>query len=157
MVTEAAASIDAFGLKPNLEPLLPGLNGSSIQPDLAIRSKSRTVALGDAKYKDLIAEIQRRGANELSDITKLSLRTGDQYQMYTYMRLEDCGAGFIILPFWHDDAPAVSVSTPYLFRRSPLDGDTKHGLRILGLNLMAEPVDILREGCAVLSKWYADA
>ena len=71
--------------------------------------------------------------------------------MYAYLRLERCAQGFFIVPFWEEDGPAVAQSEQMQFRRSPLDEDAPHALRVLGLNLMVEPTRLLAEGRKVLA------
>jgi 5-methylcytosine-specific restriction endonuclease McrBC regulatory subunit McrC len=155
LVGEAAQRFGAQGSdKPKLAPLLKSKISRSIEPDLAITMNGRFMALGDAKYKDLIGAIQSQGLSQIGDIEELTLRTGDQYQMYAYMRLEHCAQAFFMVPFWQEGGPAVSVSEPLQFRRSPLDGEAPHALRVLGLNLMVEPTRILAEGSAELARWY---
>ena len=125
--------------KLKLAPLLALESSRSIEFDEAIELNHRYVALGDAKYKDLISAIQSEGVSQWSDITSSRLRTGDQYQMYAYLRLQSAAPKAFIVPFWEEGGPAVAQSEQMQFRRSPLDDDAPHALRVLGLNLMVEP------------------
>ncbi len=155
VVGEAALRFHAHGFqKPNIDPLIVGIGGGSLQPDLGISRGRRYLALGDAKYKDLIRTIQDDGLAGSSEIIDLALRTGDQYQVYAYLRLEQCPEAFFMVPFWETEGPHTAVREGLQFRRSPVDGDGSHRVHVLGLNLMRSPAEVLTKAADQLVAWY---
>ena len=89
-------------------------------------------------------------------IAQLALSTSDQYQMYAYLRLEQCPRGFFMVPFWdaRAEAKSVAVRSELRFRRSPLDGDADCSVHVIALNLMHSPKLVMDQATTLLQGWY---
>ena len=157
IVGEAVAPLGLAGhLKPSLAPLLSS-SSHSIEPDLAVQEEGGPFrALGDAKYKRVVRALEEEPmlGESVERIQALAIQTSDQYQMFSYLRLERCPLGFFMIPFWDASREKVARCDELRFRRSPLDGEAPHTVRVVALNLMQPPAEVLAEAAAVVRGWF---
>lgn len=159
--------LDLFAQKELPNPLLKG--GSCSKPDLTIvNANQRIVAIGDAKYEEVLKWNAEAKDGELplspERTASLTLRSADLYQLYAYLRISQAPAGFFVVPYWDwgDGAAAARCLPGGIFSRSPLDpasdaeGNGQHRdyeLAVFGLNLAKPPRSIIAEGRELLGDW----
>jgi hypothetical protein len=129
------------------------------KPDLAIQNHKEVVAVGDAKYKDILD--QPLSHNELGDLTKgiiPKISSADWNQLYVYMRLANASHGFFVVPFWNPAGNAAQLvpDSDFKFAVSPLDGAEARQVRcaVVGLNLIQPLQQVRREAVQLLSRWF---
>jgi hypothetical protein len=122
-------------------------------PDLAIRSQQEVVAVGDAKYKDVIDQsLSPEQLGDLRHVIVPKISPADWYQLYVYIRLANASRGFFVVPFWNQTANAAHLVTDRQFEVSPLDRAENRGVRlaVIGLNLI-HPLHRVRDRAVTLA------
>jgi hypothetical protein len=136
----------------------PGTSRPGARPDLVLSRQGRVFAIGDAKYKDVCETVQASGGCRVPfDTVIAAVSAADTYQLYTYLRLANCGTGFFVVPFWDPKAGPVAVDASFVFHRSPLDGEVGGRAFAFGLNLALSPVDVLLHGEILLRECIGPA
>ncbi len=169
LVAEAARQLGVCARRQTFGPLqnvhntlnrVGGVDKNLMKPDLVLHDRSRALAVGDAKYKELFEEkdsgLPGSTRDAVQQLTRMS--SADLYQMFVYLRASNCQRGFFMLPFWsgaaEQSACVVDESLVYTF--SPLDGPLVE-MRVFGLDLLA-PVGCLRaDTVAALTGWLRGA
>lgn len=131
-----------------------------IEPDIMIKDGAGlTVAVGDAKYKQVMELLDLNGGEARFDrVARQRIGASDLYQLYCYMRLTQTSNGFFVVPYWDsaDNEPAARLLTDRWFRLGPVDAadaGPHRPLAVLGLNMMKPPVAAAREGQRELTSW----
>lgn len=118
------------------------------RPDLLVETTvagvTAVLAIGDAKYKDVCEQVGDRVQVASADAISAAVGSADTYQLYTYMRLRRCPVGFFVVPFWQPGGECARVDTAFEFTEPPLDARPCKAFA-LALNMMASPLDIMRE------------
>ena len=113
-------------------------------PDIVIRRNKAYLAIGDAKYKRILAEPPP--TEELVELGveqwKIRLARADLYQMYAYMRLAEAKRGFFVAPCWEEKHDAAHLER-VTFAKPPVDGAK---LGVLFLNLAWPIRGVMTEG-----------
>jgi len=127
------------------------------EPDLVIQSGQVTIAVGDAKYKDILD--QRLTSHELSDLRNAiipKISSADWNQLYVYMRLANASHGFFMVPFWNPAGNAAELISDVELAVSPLDRAEARRVRVavVGLNLIQPLQRVRSEAARLLSQWF---
>jgi hypothetical protein len=129
------------------------------KPDLAIQSYKGVVAVGDAKYKDILD--LSLSHDELGDLRKgiiPRISSADWNQLYVYMRLANASHGFFVVPFWNPAGKAAELisGSDFEFAVSPLDRSEARRVRcaVVGLNLIQSLQRVRSEAVRLLSQWF---
>jgi McrBC 5-methylcytosine restriction system component len=136
---------------------LRGCQHAPRRPDLAIRSRQGILAVGEAKYKEVLDQSPSPG--QLSDLSNgiiPRIGSADWNQLYVYLRLANASYGFFVVPFWNPDADAAQLITRLEFEVSPLDRTDARSVRlaVIGLNLLQPIRQVRDEAVALLSQWF---
>ena len=156
----AARRIDPSWTVHDNAPLPRGILADEVaarRPDITVRGDGRCVAVGDAKYKqviELISQDGRPGAGP-DPIARQAIGAADWNQLYVAMRLASAPLGFFVVPYWKPgDARAARLLTDLRFDVAPLDvGEGVARVAILALNLMGPVHAIRREAEDELARW----
>jgi len=132
-------------------------------PDLLIRDSHGVIAVGDAKYKEVLEGIPTDQLGDLERAIVPRIRPADWNQLYIYMRLTGATRGFFLVPYWRPDATTLikvpSTQNPgaeFGFTVGPLDGHNRVKIAIFGLNLL-RPREVLNvQALAPLTRWILD-
>ena len=129
------------------------------EPDLVILSGQATVAVGDAKYKDILD--QRLTSGELGDLRNAiipRISPADWNQLYVYMRLANASHGFFVVPFWNPTGKAAELISDFDFKFvvSPLDRAEGRRVRlaVVGLNLIQPLQQVKSRAVEGISRWF---
>jgi len=125
-------------------------------PDLSIRSQQGVIAVGDAKYKDVLN--QSLSSDQLGNLRHIivpKISPADWYQLYVYIRLANASRGFFVVPFWNKSADAAQVITDREFEVSPLDRAESRAVRlaVVGLNLIHPANRVRDQAVTLLAEW----
>jgi hypothetical protein len=126
------------------------------EPDLVIQSGQATIAVGDAKYKDILD--LGLTPDELGDLRNAivpRISPADWNQLYVYMRLANASNGFFVVPFWNPSGNAAELISEFEFVVSPLDrlDARKVKFAVIGLNLIQSLSRVRSEAVRLLSQW----
>jgi hypothetical protein len=70
------------------------------------------------------------------------------------MRFKRACAGFFVVPFWNAGGGPVRLMPDPQFEMSPLDGNSRVRLAVLGLNLLHKPLrEVKTEAANKLRDW----
>jgi hypothetical protein len=125
-------------------------------PDLAVRNEHGVVAIGDAKYKDILD--QSISSNELGNLLHViipKISAADWYQLYVYIRLAKASRGFFVVPFWSKDGDAAQLVTDREFEVSTLDHAEGRSVRlaVIGLNLIHPLNQVRNQAARLVAAW----
>lgn len=115
------------------------VEGRSGRPDITIRDDLGIVAVGDAKYKDVLdwAAAEAADLGDPVQVAKAAIRPADWNQLYVYMRLAGARRGFFIVPYWSRlGNDANNPVTRPEFALGPLDHGQEARIAVFGVNLM---------------------
>jgi hypothetical protein len=131
-------------------------------PDIRIKRGNGVVAVGDAKYKDVLESIDadgRTAPGSLNDILGNSQTPGarsgigerDWDQLYVYMRLNGARCGFFVVPFWDVNAASLAFEDDFEFKPPP--GNNGARVAVIGLNLLCPLGEVRRKAAEQLAAW----
>jgi hypothetical protein len=131
------------------------------EPDLAIQSHKEVVAVGDAKYKDILVQtLSNDNLGDLKNCIIPKISSTDWNQLYVYMRLANARHGFFVVPFWDPVGKAAELisDSDFEFAVSPLDRTEPRRVRcaVVGLNLIQPLQQVRRDAVRLLSQWFED-
>jgi len=125
-------------------------------PDLGVRSHQTIVAVGDAKYKDILEQsVSSDALGDLQNVIVPKISSSDWNQLYVYLRLASATHGFFVVPFWNPTGKHAELITTPNFEVSPLDHPVTRGVKVavLGLNLLRPLHQVRREAVPLLARW----
>jgi len=124
------------------------------RPDISLSDpKKAVIAVGDAKYKEVLEHAADDKLATGSDVFNASIQHGDWNQLYVYMRLTTAPCGFFVLPFWNKDGNHVEWLDQFEFAVPPCDGSARVG--VLALNLLRPLGDVKQKAAEQLRRWLS--
>ncbi len=140
-----------YSLHPQVSlPFLTGPQAQDRRPDLLIRNEQQAIAVGDAKYKDVLEGLENEYLGNLECIVP-RITPNDWNQLYVYMRLTESRRGFFLVPFWKEGDQALVQAPSSYFTVGPLDNRANFKVAVFGLNML-RPAAVL-DALGLLVDW----
>ncbi len=126
------------------------------RPDVTVLDKFGPVAIGDAKYKDVLEWAPgSAGLSDPNQISKAAIGPADWNQLYVYMRLSGAPRGFFIVPYWSTTgAPVVCIRRQFAI--GPLDSGLETQVAVFAVNLMRRVSEIRSRFTDSFKRWMGN-
>jgi hypothetical protein len=137
---------------------LSGQQTQRHKPDILLLDPRRVVAVGDAKYKEVL---ERAPDAELVSgkevLQQACIQAADWNQLYVYMRMKKASCGFFVVPFWNLHGDPTEWLDKFQFVVPPCDANVAADVRVavLALNLLYPLKDVKQRASQQLRKWLS--
>jgi hypothetical protein len=133
---------------------LTGQQTQKHRPDILLSDAKGVIAVGDAKYKEVLEGAQDADLETSSGVLT-RIQPADWYQLYVYMRMKNALCGFFIVPFWKADGNQTEWLEQFSFLVPPSDPGVR--VAVLSVNLLKPLAGVKQKAAERLREWLSSA
>src|SRR5262249_46365337 len=141
----AGAALPDVGWRADFQNEWPFLTGAGQKaqshiPDILLSDPKGVVAVGDAKYKEVLERAPGAGLETGKEVLQACIQANDWNQLYVYMRMKEAAFGFFVVPFWKADGEHTEWLDQFQFAVPPCGPNVR--VAVLALNLLRPLKDV---------------